>query len=162
MLETAFTFAFVGLVLVAAASDIARMTIPNWVSAALIALYPIAALVCGASWATIGGHFLVGAIALTVCFGLFSVNALGGGDAKLIPAVALWTGAAAFLPFIAGMAIAGGALSLTLLLARRAFAPADGRPDFVNRLLNKKRGAPYGVAIAVGAICAAPHLMLAP
>jgi Flp pilus assembly protein protease CpaA len=32
--------------------------------------------------------------------------------------------------------------------------PAEGQPAFLNRLLDRKRGAPYGVAIAAGAIFA--------
>ncbi|MBI1251609.1 MAG: hypothetical protein GC189_09075 [Alphaproteobacteria bacterium] len=153
-----FTAAFLALCLIAAATDIARMKIPNWVSLALIALYPLAALTAGAGWAQIGWHFAFGLLVLSLSFGLFSIGVLGGGDAKLIPAVAVWTGAGAFLHFMIGMTLAGGALALALLAARAAFAPADGRPAFINRLLSKERGAPYAIAIAVGAINAAPHL----
>ena len=159
-MEIAFTAAFVSLALIAAGTDIARMTIPNWVSLAFIGLYPIAALACGERLGVIGGHFIFAGVILAVCFGMFALNILGGGDAKVIPAVALWTGASAFFPFLLGMTLAGGALALFLLGARSVFAPAEGQPDFVNRLLSKQRGAPYAVAIAVGVVMAAPHLHL--
>ena len=52
----------------------------------------------------------------------------------------------------------GGALALTLLLAReadqRGFAP--GGPAWLGRLLEPKEALPYGVAIAIGALVAFP------
>jgi prepilin peptidase CpaA len=52
--------AFAGLLIYAACSDIASLTIPNWISLALVALFPVAALAAGLSFTDIGLHLLFG------------------------------------------------------------------------------------------------------
>ncbi len=152
---------FAGLLAFAAFSDIATMTIPNWVSIALAALYPVFALVAGWQWQAIGVHLLIGVAMLLFGFLLFQLNILGGGDAKLIAAAAVWTGVGALSPFMLWTAIAGGVLALSVLVTRRQLKPTDGRPAFVNRLLTDKGGVPYGVAIMVGGLMALSALPIA-
>lgn len=154
MLVAIFLLAFAGLLLFAAFSDIATMTIPNWVSLALAGLFVPAALLSGMTLASLGVHLAFGAGVLLVCFFLFQANILGGGDAKLIAAIALWTGGGAFAPFAFGTAIAGGALALTIYMARKWLSPSETRPAFLNRLLAPNGGVPYGVAIMVGGFAA--------
>ncbi|MGE0740569.1 MAG: prepilin peptidase [Hyphomonadaceae bacterium] len=158
MLEILALAIFAGLLVYAACSDIARLIIPNWVSIALVAIFPVAALLLGLSLAEIGMHFLFGFCVLAVGFFLFNGNIIGGGDAKLLAAAAVWTGFPAFAPFAFWTAIAGGLIALALLGARRVIAPADGRPAFVNRLLTPKSGVPYGVAIMAGGLMAIPAM----
>jgi prepilin peptidase CpaA len=98
----------------------------------------------------IGYHFLFGAAVLVAGFALFQFNIVGGGDAKLIAAAAVWTGLTAFASFAIWTSIAGGVLALALLVARKFFSQADTRPAFVNRLLKPRGGVPYGVAIMTG------------
>jgi prepilin peptidase CpaA len=163
MLDALAPAFFAGLLLFAAASDIATMKIPNWVSIAMAASFPLLALLAGASWAAIGLHLGFGALALIACFALFQFGVLGGGDAKLIAAAAVWTGVEGFAPFALFTALAGGALTISLMMARQALAPSEARPAFVNRLLRPKGGVPYGVAIAAGglaALAASPTLTL--
>jgi prepilin peptidase CpaA len=147
-----FVAAFLGLVLFAAASDIGSMTIPNWVSIALALGFPLAAFSAQMPWAQIGLHAGVGVLVFLAGFALFSIGVLGGGDVKVIAAVSVWTGIAALAPFAFWTTAAGGVLALAVLLARKAVAPADTHPAFLNRLLDPARGIPYAVAIAVGAI----------
>jgi len=154
MLDVLAPAFFAGLLLFAAASDIATMKIPNWISIAMAASYPILALISGASWMTIGLHAGFGVLMLIVCFALFQFGVFGGGDAKLIAAAAVWTGVETFAPFLLWTALAGGLLALTLMMARQAITPNETRPAFVNRLLRPKGGVPYGVAIAVGGFAA--------
>lgn len=158
LVASACLVAFFGLVLFAALSDVATMTIPNWVSIAAAALFPFAAWLAGLPASVIGLHLVVGVVAFLFGFGLFSLGILGGGDVKVIAAVSVWTGLSALSPFAFAMTVAGGVLALLLLLARRTVAPANGRPGFLNRLLDKERGIPYAVAIAVGVLVAAPAL----
>jgi prepilin peptidase CpaA len=148
---------FAGLVLYAAGSDAARLIIPNWISIALTLAYPVAALVAGAPWIDVGLHVLFGAVVLAVGFILFQFNIFGGGDAKLLAAVSVWTGLPAFIPFIAWTAVAGGLMALALLTARQLM-PAGSYPAFVDHLLKKQNGIPYGVAIMIGALMAIPSL----
>lgn len=161
MLIIAALTLFTILLLVAAANDIATMTIPNWVSAALVFAFPLFALAAGHSIAFIGYHLAVGLIVLALGIGLFSLNLLGGGDAKVIAAAAVWTGSSGLVVFVSAMVLAGGVLALSLLALRRLAKPQDGRPAFLNRLLDRQRGAPYAVAIAVGGIAALPSLPFA-
>ena len=65
--------------------------------------------------------FLLGA--LLFAFGLF-----GGGDVKLVAAMALWTGFADLPRFLLIMGAAGGLLGLVLLLKRKRPQPASTAP----------------------------------
>lgn len=157
MFELFALTAFAGLLIYAACSDMARLIIPNWVSIALAAIYPAAALVAGAPLIDIGLHLLFGVGVLAVGFVLFQFNVLGGGDAKLLAAAAIWTGLGAIIPFLVWTAVAGGVLALALLTARQLM-PAGAYPAFVDHLLKKQNGIPYGVAIMVGGLLAIPSL----
>lgn len=149
--------AFAGLLLYAASSDIARLIIPNWVSIALAAIFPIAALAHGMALSEIGMHVLFGAAILAVGFFLFAANIIGGGDAKLLAAATVWTGFPAFMPFLFWTVVAGGLMAAALLAARQ-FLKAETSPPIVNHLLQKQNGIPYGVAIMVGGLMAIPAL----
>jgi prepilin peptidase CpaA len=141
-----------GLILYAAASDIARMTIPNWVSIAAAALFPPAAFLAGMPLHEIGLHIACGILVLAVGFGLFHLRVLGGGDVKVFTATAMWTGFSSLGAFLTITFIAGGALALVMLGLRRLVAPGPALPAFFNRLMDKTRGVPYAVAIAAGAL----------
>lgn len=153
---------FAGLLVFAAASDVATMKIPNWVSVALAGGYAVYAALTGSSWASAGLHFAFGAAVLVLGFLLFQVGVMGGGDAKLIAAAAVWTGHQDFLMFAFWTALAGGVLALVLMLVRRGVHPNDARPAFVNRLLKPRGGVPYGVAIAAGGLMAAGSALTLP
>lgn len=155
MLSTIFSVAFIVLCFQAALKDITTMTIPNWINLALVALFVPAAFAAGLGWSTAGLHLVTGVIALVVFFGLFAVNAVGGGDAKMIPAVLLWIGPDGVIHFIFGTALAGGALALALILARKA-VPAEIAPGFAQKILQQDADIPYAVAIASGAVLAMP------
>lgn len=149
--------AFAGLLLYAAASDASRLIIPNWVSIALAAIYPVAALLNGAPAMGVGVHVLFGLAVLAIGFFLFAANVIGGGDAKLLAAVAVWTGSEAFLVFIVWTVVAGGVMALALLAARQVLR-AETSPPLVAHLLKKQNGIPYGIAIMIGGLIAAPAI----
>ncbi len=158
MIALAALFLFVGLLLYAAASDVASLTIPNWLCIALAAAFPIAALLTSVPLSQLGMHALFGFAVLAVGFFLFQANILGGGDAKLLAAVAVWTGYPAFLPFLFWMAVSGGILAASLLAARQVMKQTETNPPFVNRLLKEQNGIPYGVAIMIGGLACAPQI----
>ncbi|MFT3729464.1 MAG: prepilin peptidase [Terricaulis sp.] len=149
---------FAGLLVYAAFSDITSLTIPNWLSIAMAALFAPIALLQQMQLADIGIHYAFGFAVLAVGFFLFQAKIFGGGDAKLVAAAAVWTGFAAFPTFILGTALAGGVLALTLLSARKWSFVFAGAPSFVNRLLTADSGVPYGVAIMAGGLLALPTL----
>jgi prepilin peptidase CpaA len=153
LIAAALIAMFAGLLVLAAANDIATMTIPNWISIAIAAAFPIAAYYAGLPLSTIGWNMGFATVILAAGIGLFSVGVLGGGDVKVIAAAAAWFGPFAFWPFFVWMAIAGGVLAIVLLLARAYFQPNERLPSFLNRLLDRKKGAPYAVAIAAAGLC---------
>ena len=144
---------FLALCVFAALHDINRLTIPNWLNLTLAGLFVPAALVSGLPLEMIGGQLLAGALAFVIAFGLYAFRIFGGGDAKMIPAVVLWMGPAAAMPFTFWMAIVGGGCALIILFARRS-VPVEAFPGFMRAPFEPKAGVPYGVAIAGGAILA--------
>ena len=100
MLEVFALVVFAGLLVYAACTDVASLTIPNWVSIALAGVFPLAALAVGMPLSEIGMHYLFGAAILAIGFFLFAANIFGGGDAKLIAAAAVWTGFQGFFALL--------------------------------------------------------------
>lgn len=149
---------FGGLLIFAACFDVARLIIPNWVSIALATAFPVFALASGAAPGVVGLHVGIGFAALTIGFFLFQGNIIGGGDAKLLAATATWAGFAALPAFLFWMAISGGALAVVIAQARKWVPYVEGAPEFVNKLLIRGSGIPYGVAIMCGGLMAIPSL----
>lgn len=148
--------AFPALSLWAAVKDLTSYTIPNWISLALVAAFLPAALAAGLDLPTMGLHLAVGFAALLAGMLLFALNWIGGGDAKLMAAGLLWMGPASAPDFLLWTALAGGALTLALLVLRRPqFAPlAAAGPAWIGRLADPAAGVPYGAAIAAGGLAA--------
>lgn len=149
------------LVVIAALTDLTRMKIPNWISAALILAFFPAAFAAGLSPVEVALHFGVGVLVLVAGMVLFALRIVGGGDAKLMAAAGLWLGAAALTPFLIWTAILGGAFSLILIAGRGLAQPyLAGAPSWVSSLLRPKGDIPYGVAICGGALLAYPSSLL--
>ncbi len=110
-------------------------------------------MAAGLSTGEIGMHLLVGAIVMLACVALFFLNVFGGGDAKVIGAASLWIGLPAMTSFVFWMALAGGLLGILLLVLRKM--NLNPTREWSKRLLRRETGAPYAVAIAVGALVAA-------
>ena len=156
LVSTALAIAGLFLCLYGAVTDVSRLTIPNWLNGLIAALGFAALGVSGLPLGEIGIHVGIGLGAFIVAFILFSLGVFGGGDAKMIPAVALWMGPIAMAPFLLWMALIGGVIGAIGLLSKRAPLPA-GAPTWMWNVLSKGEGLPYGVAIAAGAFVAAPH-----
>jgi prepilin peptidase CpaA len=148
---------FPAATILAALRDLTSFTIPNWISLALIVAFVPAALIVHASPAALMGCFLAGVGALAIGVGMFALGWIGGGDAKLFAAAALWLGWPALLPFVLWTSVAGGVLALALLCARKV-APAQlfAGPPWVGRLMAPDGDVPYGLAISAGALLAFP------
>lgn len=147
------------LVIVAALKDVTSFTIPNWISGALILAFFPAALAAGLPLSALGMNLAIGFGALIAGMIMFALGWIGGGDAKLFAASGLWLGAAPAPMFVLVTALAGGALAVMLVNIRsswiRGLIPAG--PAWVERLREPKGDAPYGVAIAAGALAAFPQ-----
>ena len=158
-----FALAYPLALVAAAVSDFRSMTIPNRLTLALaVAFVPVAVMVQLplAAW---GIHLGLGLAGLVLGMTLFALRFMGGGDAKLIAAASLWLGFEGWLAMLIYTALAGGALTLGLLLARKAFAPyAAGLPGVIGRHLEEKGDIPYGIAICVGGLLAMTQSDLLP
>lgn len=158
LLQAALLLVFPVLVIVGGLRDLTSFTIPNWISGLLILAFVPAALLLGLAPSAIGMHLLVGLAALAAGVAMFALRWVGGGDAKLFAAAALWLGAPATLTFIMITGLAGGALALALLSLRspmlRPYVLTG--PAWFGRLADPDESVPYGVAIAVGAMFAFP------
>ena len=161
--QFALLLVFPALVIIAAVKDATSFTIPNWISLALIVAFVPAALFSGASLAAIGLCLAMGVGALLVGMGMFAANWIGGGDAKLFAAAALWLGWPAAFSFMLATGMAGGVLTLAVLGLRSGwFAPiVAGGPTWVRKLGATGGDIPYGVAIAIGALATFPQGALA-
>ena len=149
---------------VAACSDFFTMLIPNRVSAILLAAFLVVAPLAGLGLAEIGLHLAAGLVVFSVCFTLFAFNIMGGGDAKLLTASAVWFGLTySLVEFLIYVSFFGGVLTLAILSLRAHtnVILAAGLPVPGHLLMAKK--VPYGIAIGIGAFLAYPTspLMLA-
>jgi prepilin peptidase CpaA len=104
----------------------------------------------------------VGGCALAAGIGMFAFRWIGGGDAKLMAAAALWLGAPGLAPLLIWTTLAGGVLTVMLITVRRhgAIFVGDAGPQadhWVGRLMDRNGDVPYGVAICVGALAAFPY-----
>jgi prepilin peptidase CpaA len=156
LIKTLALALFAGLVIVAALKDLASFTIPNWISAALAIGFAPVALAAGVPIGEIGLSLAVGLGVLVVGVVMFTFGWVGGGDAKLMTAAALWLGLKGLAPFALFTGLAGGALALLLLALRSTWLRpiAHAGPAWARRLATPGEAAPYGVAIAVGALAA--------
>jgi len=147
---------FGALVIVAALKDLSSFIIPNWISIALALGFTPAALIVGASLGDIGLSVGVGVGVFVLAAGMFALGWIGGGDAKLMASAALWLGLKGLAPFALYTGLAGGALALGLVALRSAWIRpfVITGPAWTRRLATPGESAPYGVAIAVGALAA--------
>jgi prepilin peptidase CpaA len=141
----------------AAANDLFTMRIPNKISMALVAAFAIAVLYTRVPIEQALVYTGVGAAFLAAGFGLFSFNLLGGGDAKLMAAGALWMGPEISLYYVSYVTIFGGILALVILAYRRFFpATTIPLPAWAIKLHTKGGGIPYGIAIALAGLVMYP------
>jgi prepilin peptidase CpaA len=149
------------LMMFAAATDIASMRIPNWLTGLIAALFFPMAYLTGMPMDEFGLHMKAGIILFFVGFMFFSLRLFGGGDAKLMAAAGLWFGSEDMMPFLVNTALAGGVLALFYAgwSAALAFKQAQNNDQrsFRQILRSVAPKMPYGCALAVGAILAFPQ-----
>jgi prepilin peptidase CpaA len=157
LLSVLLPLALATLLIVAALGDVRRYRIPNQLNLAMALLalpwwLVQSGLQLGLLWQImlpqmllIGGMFLLMLLAM-------HYNLFGGGDAKMLLALAFWFPLDAYLSLLTVMALAGGVLSLALLLRQRLASPASGT--------TRKLRVPYGVAIAAGGLLQTSQLIV--
>jgi prepilin peptidase CpaA len=150
--------AYVGLLGVAAISDMWNRRIPNVIPLLLAVAFPIALAAIGLP-PNLPLHFLSAGLVLGIGVLLFHRGLLGGGDVKLLAAATLWYGVDRLPMFLFAVSIAGGVLGLIIIIARLARSVI---PLLASRAAGSRslRGTelPYGVAIALGGMIVRPLL----
>jgi prepilin peptidase CpaA len=151
-------FLFPAVMVLAAVSDLFTMKISNRISLSLLAGFVLLAAFGGMSLHAISMHVAAGFAVLTVAFACFAFGWIGGGDAKLVAATALWFGFDHLLVYLVYAAVVGGTLALLLLSFRNWPLPvALLSQDWAQRLHDRKSGIPYGVALAIAALLIYPE-----
>ncbi len=161
MLQLVMLIVFPSLMMFAALSDLFTMTISNRVSIALVLVFLPFAFFAGLPPAEIGLHLACGFGVLVLTFGMFAMGWVGGGDAKLAAATALWVGWGHIADYGLDSAAIGGGLTLAILYARKVPLPtwATGVP-WVARLHDRQTGIPYGIALAIAGLLIYPETMV--
>src|SRR3954471_24024230 len=146
MSEAVRLLLFPTLMAFAASSDLLTMTISNRISLLLVAGFFALALWTGMSGSDLLSHLGAGSLVLAVTFGFFTRGWIGGGDAKLAAATALWFGFDHLLAYFVYASLLGGGLTLLLLQFRNLPLPSVflGQ-EWAERLHNKQTGVPYGI-----------------
>jgi prepilin peptidase CpaA len=148
---------FPALMAFAASSDLFTMTISNKLSLALAGGFLVLTIVTGMSLSDIALHLAAGALVLIVAFGFFSQGWIGGGDAKLAAATALWFGFDHLFEYLIYASLYGGALTLVLIQFRKLPLPSLlARQPWIMRLHDNDGGIPYGIALAAAALAVYP------
>lgn len=159
MLEALIFVVFPFCMVYAAISDMLSMTIANRVSLILVATFAVVAPLTGMDWSVYGMHFAAGFAMLAVTFTLFAIGGMGGGDAKLIAATALWMGFNIHLvEYLVTSTVLGGVLTLAILSYRGSVLAAyTGHNRFLRHLSDRSVGVPYGIALGVGGLVTYPQ-----
>ena len=118
MLQATTLLFFPLLMAFAALSDLFTMTISNRISIALVAVFVPFAWFIGLSGHEILVHVVCGLGVLALTFGMFACGWIGGGDAKLAAATAVWIGWAHLGEYGLYSTFLGGMLTLAILAAR--------------------------------------------
>jgi prepilin peptidase CpaA len=163
MLEALIFVVFPFCMVYAAVSDMVSMTIANRVSIILVVVFALAAPLTGMGWTDYGWHFAAAGLVLSVTFAMFAIGAMGGGDAKLLAATALWMGMSMeLLQYLVYGAMIGGVLTLLIILYRASpLSALTGNYLLLRHFADKKTGIPYGVALGAAGLLVYPSTPLA-
>ncbi len=130
-----------GALLMAAATDWRRRIIENWLTGGIALAAPLFWLVSGIDiWPGMAIQLGVGLLVTFIFAIMFAFGAMGGGDVKLLGALALWLPPSAFVSLVVAMSILGGILTVAMMI-RHSLQKAMGRPEI-----------PYGVAISAAGL----------
>jgi len=149
---------FPGVMAFAATSDFLTMRIANRVSLLLIAGFALLAALGGMSAEALLSHLGAGAAVFAAAFVCFACGWIGGGDAKLAAATALWLGFSQLFDYLVYASLLGGVLTVLIVLFRTVPLPdfLTGR-QWAGRLHRHDAGIPYGVALAAAALIVYPQ-----
>jgi prepilin peptidase CpaA len=149
---------FPALMTLSGCMDLLTYKIPNRVCAMVVLGFFVVAACLRVPMAVVLLNVSCAVAVLAITFAMFSFKWIGGGDAKLAAATALWLGWSSILDYGLVAALCGGILTLALLSARMIQPPAAlNRYAWIARLTDKKAGVPYGIALAAAGLMEYPN-----
>lgn len=129
------------LLLSAGIEDARTREIANWKSAAAALLAPLWWWANGlAFWPDVAAQLGLAATVFGLFAAAFAAGLMGGGDVKLIGALALWFPPSVLFQFLLMMSLIGGGVAAAMLVQRK--------------LKSGEVEVPYGVAIAAAGLLA--------
>ena len=137
------------LLLLAALEDMWRLQINDWVSSS-VAICAFVALAMDGAAVELWQNFLLFLLVLGLGTLLFARGWMGGGDAKILAASALWFDLGQGWKMLVAVAIAGGLEAIVIMLLRLIPWPENWRARLA--VLRRGEDLPYCVAIAAGVI----------
>ena len=142
MFQDALIAILAAMLIVAVVSDVRSRTIPNWLNAAIaLAAIPYW-IVSGLSfWPDVAVQVAIAIGVFALFAAAFHLGAMGGGDVKMVAALALWLPLGAVVKLLVIMSLAGGVLTIAMLIRHRVSKSGE------------QLEIPYGVAIAFGGFC---------
>lgn len=153
VIESIRLILFPSIMAFAASSDLLTMTISNRVSIILAAGFFLLAALSGMAPMEILSHVGAAAVVLVVTFGFFTRGWMGGGDAKLAAATALWLGFDFLFNYLLYASLFGGVLTILLIEFRLLPLPGLLAREFWAQRLHQQGGAvPYGIALAAAGL----------
>ena len=127
--------------LIAAFTDLRHRKIGNWLTGAIALGAPLFWWAGGLTlWPDVAWQLGVALATFAILAGLFAMRMMGGGDVKLLTALALWIAPLPFVKLIVMMALLGGVLTLVF-----------GAWHVMSRQKGKL-AIPYGVAISMAGL----------
>lgn len=127
MLVAAFISIYIGCIAHAAWTDATRMKISNSVSIILVVAFLLFAAIYLPLTPAIT-HIGIASAIFAVTFCCYALRWMGGGDVKLLSALALWIGPTQILSYLTAVALLGGLFAACILVAQRVMP----RPGHTN------------------------------
>jgi len=151
---------FPAMMAFAASSDLFTMTISNRIALILVGGFFAMAFVAGMTPNDVLMHVGAAFSVLAVTFVFFARGWIGGGDAKLAAATALWLGFDHLMPYLLYASLFGGVLTFAMIRFRLTPLPAMlADQEWVKRLHKLDGGVPYGIALAAAALVIYPDTL---
>ena len=140
-LQYALLVALAIALVTAAITDLRSRQIANWLTGTVALGAPLFWWASGLSlWPDVALQLGIAALAFAILAVLFALRAMGGGDVKLLTALALWVAPLQFGQLIVLMALLGGVLTLVL------------GSWHIMRRRKDRLAIPYGVAISAAGL----------
>lgn len=132
LISYALLAALATALLFAAVTDLRRREIDNWLNLAIAVTAPLYWLAAGLDWVAVLFQLMLALLTFMFACALFAMRQMGGGDVKLLSALALWFVPGNFVQLIIIMGVLGGAASIAMGVFNMRRLPGEALRDGVS------------------------------